>query len=414
MMHLIFLSDLVAQLNIISMNINLLFNKDESLSKDELIELALDELFSVAKEKGVEVDVIFLISSREHIKIFEDKLKNRSRIIYVGRVPININSLLSFLMINSAIEDNSIFYFEFNLEDFKLEQLETCFIDEKSILLKALKHYFHRDTSTTDLVQIVSTILENKVDKTISFDLLDKSIDVINCSVEFDTLIVNLFEFKFASCNYGSLDKDLFKAIRNKTVNEHVYDKVKLSSNKSIRWRGLLDVFDEYSNFAIKSDLSAMIFYVALFFNASIFYKKSKSSLLCYICLLRCYETLISYGLLKRGALSNHNGLAFSVDKNPVSGVGCLVRFITDAKIINIEESRCIYKLVEIRNRAILGHGFNLPSLDLYDECHSMFRVLKSKFITEDYEIDFFERCRLYLNVTKGTEILKELEPYTI
>ena len=209
--------------------------------------------------------------------------------------------------------------------------------------------------------------------------------------IEFDNLLISMYNYQFNFCEFKNIQKGLKSSLRNESFFYKMVGIADREYKKKGKWSDLKDCMDEYQNYVRSDNERVLLFYVSLFLNISLFQKNFKKSALSYLFLLRSLEVFLVFYLKKKGYIKEESNELLFHDGTQVMGSGPLIHYMIDIQKIDKESS--VLTLLSIRNNSFVGHGLYSPNLDKYDDIYNSYTKLVLELLNED-EAYFFNKCK--------------------
>lgn len=338
--------------------------------EDGLIEILLQE---IAGESRINFFILFGVEPNSDI--IDDDLMRKC--IHISEYPISqqcIKELLAIYMLfhNKNCEQAILFNYG--------EEKQTLFFKNIPIY-NSLDGYIYKSENDRERRPHIENILSNVMNRDDGiFEVYGDRLAPVTINIELDSMLYKLYSSEVSGCLYRLLEDDYWWAMRNSKIKEIVlktieliYKRVPTKKNYgdlvTSRLKVLRDVIDDYASYSMYENERASLLYCAFFMRMSIFYKNSMSSNFSYSLLLRAFEVLATFYLLKNGNLIISDGFVYIKNTNSgVSGVKILKEQLEACKV-NLD-GKLISKLIKIRNKSLVGHGFNFPHMDDFSDCY--------------------------------------------
>lgn len=278
---------------------------------------------------------------------------------------------------------------------------------------------FRKDVGGKKKAYIENILNEMSTSENGLFQSFYKDLSPIISNIIIDNEIWKLYNSEINGCLYKELDDDYWGSLNNSKISDFIFN-IFNAINRSIpvkedyglqaaeRVKLLRDVVDDYIIYSKFKNERASLLYCALLIKMALFYKNALSSNLAYSLLLRTFEISATFFLLKKDALVVENGqICMKGTTKSINGVNIL-KIQLEVCNVNID-GRIISKLIKIRNKSLVGHGFNFPHIDDFNECYAeVSRTLQKILKCEEYE--YYKRCFDAFSFLEKSTYLSEMK----
>lgn len=335
-----------------------------NLNKYEgVIDLLVEDIYSIKK------DLIIVNGNKCDYYNINEKID--AKIIYVGFSPlseIDLNGICSLLSYVNGSKEYVISFLDNN--DF----LQT---KEINYLISSFINYFK--SRVTD--SIIYYTLEIRDNILLNYLYMPKIAQDIKPYFDYNAMIYSLYKTSFGFCDYKDMEKDIYVALRNKTIFEHFNTEICSKYKYEPEFNKINYCIGKYVFYVKSKNIDALFFYVAMFLNISSFNKGRQEYSLAYLYLQRVVETVLIYKYLNDGVIviNDSGGYCFKGETEEIRGAGILIK-----EYFSKNQSRFakkIKKLNSLRNKLLLSHGYYIPSGMDFDDLYTSVKSFASSIM---------------------------------
>lgn len=343
-------------MNIMTVNFNK-YNDLEDMVCDELSQADAD---------------YFIINGDNSIRV-KIAAQAAIRFLYVGFSPLTDKDLNGIAYIINYLLSNDT---ELTIKSYDNEEHS---FEKMNALALAIIQYF-------DNAQIGSTVYKTfEISEALkkNYLFLPGFIDCISPHIEFNKLIYSLYMTSLGACRFKNIDRNILISLRNETIFVKFNDALQRMPKFCPELSQLVINVDRYIRLARLEDIEAMLFYIALFINASVFNKNRDEYAISYLYLHRAVETALIFYYLFNGIIEidEYDNLCFKGSHEKIKGVGDIFYdYIKGSKDNDVTNK--LKKLIIIRNSSSLAHGFYIPAIADYDEMYVATKSFIDQIIT--------------------------------
>lgn len=335
---------------------------------------------SIVKEDilNIKVDYLLINGDKDSLDFFKKDFTKK--FLYLGFSPLSENeiaglaALLSFL--NGASKYNLKYYGENNwnntLDPFAISLIEYLKSSDVNKLI------FHTSNITDGFIE--------------SYNFLPNFKNTVLPLFKFNRVIYSLYTTSIGDCQFKDMDVNLIQSLNNTSIHNKLSGNLSTFSGRIPEFTSLTTCMEMYLNFSKKKEVKALLFYVALFLNISIFNRSRQEFAIAYLFLQRAIETALIYFYLSSGVLeiNEYDRLSFRGERNSIQGIGLLIKEYFSRKNEPDLEKK-IRKLNHIRNCSVLAHGFYLPSSADYDSLYQASKEFVDRLILQEECVAFYK-----------------------
>ncbi|HCR3325238.1 MULTISPECIES: hypothetical protein [Citrobacter] len=335
---------------------------------------------SIVKEDilNIKVDYLLINGDKDSLDFFKKDFTKK--FLYLGFSPLSENeiaglaALLSFL--NGASKYNLKYYGENNwnntLDPFAISLIEYLKSSDVNKLI------FHTSSITDGFIE--------------SYNFLPNFKNTVLPLFKFNRVIYSLYTTSIGDCQFKDMDVNLIKSLNNTSIHNKLSGNLSTFSERIPEFTSLITCMEMYLHFSKKKEVKALLFYVALFLNISIFNRSRQEFAIAYLFLQRAIETALIYFYLSSGVLeiNEYDRLSFRGERNSIQGVGLLIKEYFSRKNEPDLEKK-IRKLNHIRNCSVLAHGLYLPSSADYDSLYQASKEFVDRLILQEECVAFYK-----------------------